>query len=103
MHRRPIFARFFSEFTRGKSGAGQAVPPGFRADVKNGIANASRGAPRELLVAKNAQTKNVYQWITLEAFIEVNLAADRRDADAIAIVRDAGNDAGKEPPIGCDF
>src|SRR5207302_7643464 len=37
-----------------------------------------------------------------EAFVEINFTADGRDADAIAIVCNSRDDAGEEPPVGCD-
>ena len=48
---------------------------------------------------QHAEAKNVYQRIALEAFIEINLAADGRDADTISVMCDTGDDAGKEPPV----
>ena len=54
-------------------------------------------------MTQNAETKNIYQRIALETLIEIDFAADRRDADAIAVMRDAGDDAGEQPPIGGQF
>ncbi len=62
-----------------------------------------RRAPRELFVPQNAKAKNVYQRIALETFIEINFAADGRDADAVAVMRDAGNDSGKKAAVRCDL
>ena len=51
-------------------------------------------------MTKHAKTENVDQRIALEAFVEVNFAADGRDADAIAVVRDARDYASEKPAIG---
>ena len=96
LHGRPIFARFLGQLARGKRRACQTIATGFGADVENGIARAFRRAARELLVAQHAEAKNVYQRIALETFVEINLAADGRNADAIAVMRDAGDDAGEK-------
>ena len=99
LHRRPVFARFLGQIARGKRRARQAVAPRLRADVKDRIADALRRAARELLVPQNAEAKDVHQRIAFEAFVEINLAADGRDADAIAVMRDAGDHAGEKPAI----
>ena len=52
---------------------------------------------------QNAEAKNVNERIALEAFVEINFAADGRDADAIAVVRDAADNAGEQTPIVVDF
>ena len=92
--------RFLGQFARGKRRAGQSVAARLRADVKNRIADAAGRAARDLLVPQHAEAKDIHQRVALEAFVEINLAADRRDADAIAVVRDAGDHAGEEPAIG---
>ena len=54
-------------------------------------------------MTQDAEAKNVHQRIALKAFIEINLATDGRDADAVSVMRDAGDDAGEEPPVGGDL
>ena len=100
LHRRPIFARFLGQFARRKSRARKTIATRLRADIKNGIANAAGGAARDLFVTQHAEAKNIYQRIAFETFIEINFAADCRDAEAISVMRDAGDDAGEQPPIG---
>ena len=102
LDRRTIFARLFGQFARSKRGAGQTVAPGFGADIKNGIADAAGRAARELFVSKHAETKNIYERIAFETFVEINFAADGRNPDAIAVMRNAGDDAGEKPAIGGD-
>ena len=99
----PVFARFFGQFPRGKRGPGQSVPTRLRADIKNRIAHPAGRAARELLMPQYAEAKNVDQRIALETFVEINFAADGRDADAVSVMRDPGNHAGEEPPVGRDL
>ena len=54
-------------------------------------------------MAQHAQTKNVYQRIALKAFVEVNLAADGRNADAVTVMRNTGDDAREQPQVRGDF
>ena len=61
--------------------------------------DAARRAARDLLVPQHAEAKNIHQRIALETFVEINFAADRRDADAVSVVRDAGDDAGEKPAV----
>ena len=90
----------FGQLARRKSRAGKTVTTRFGADVKNRIASALCGAAGELLVTQHAEAKNIYQGISLETFIETNFAADCWNADAISVMRDAGDDAGKEAAVG---
>src|SRR5207248_8723754 len=39
-------------------------------------------------MSQYAEAKNIYERITFEAFVKINLAADRRDSDAIAVMSD---------------
>ena len=54
-------------------------------------------------MTQHAEAKNIYQRISLETFIEINLAANCWNADAVSVMRDAGHDAGEEPPVGGDL
>jgi hypothetical protein len=54
-------------------------------------------------VAQHAEAKNIYQRITLEAFVEINLAADGRDADTVTVMRNTGDDAREQSPVRGDF
>ena len=98
----PVFARFFGQIARGERGPGQTIATGFRADIKHGVADAAGRAARELLMPQDAEAKDIDQRIAFETFVEIDLAADGRDADAIAVMRNAGDDAGEEPAVGLD-
>src|SRR6202040_800950 len=64
------------------------------------VTNAAGRAARQLIVPEHSQAKNVYQGIAFKAFVEINFTADGRNADAISIMRDSGNNPGEEPPVG---
>jgi len=53
----------------------------------------------DLFVAEDAQIEDVDEWIALVAFVEIDLTADRRDADAVSVMRNAGDDTGEESAI----
>src|SRR5205807_10427751 len=97
---RAVLARFFGQFARGEGRASQTIATGLRAHIENGVAHAACCAACKLVVSQHAETENIYQRIALETFVEINFAADCGNANAIAIVRDAGDNAGEEPPIG---
>ena len=99
LHGRTIFTRLFGQFTRRKRGASKAVATCFGADVKDGIADAFCSGARELLATQDAEAKDIYQGVALETFIEINLATDCGDADAVSVVRDSGDDAGESSAV----
>src|SRR5207245_9256779 len=85
LHGGPIFARLLRQFARRESRTCKTITAGFGADIKHRIACAFRSAARELFVAQHAEAKNVYQWIALEAFIEINIAANCRNPHAVPV------------------
>ena len=95
-----IFARLLGQFARCKSCACETVTACLGAYVKHRIATALCGAARQLFMAQHAEAENVYQRIALEAFVEIDLAADCWNAHAIPVMRDARDYAGKKPPVG---
>src|SRR5207248_7333754 len=72
-------------------------------DIADRIYNAEGSSAQQLIVTQNAEAENINQRVAFETFIEINFAADRWDADAISVMRDAGNDTGEEPAIGGDI
>ncbi len=61
--------------------------------VKNRVTDASGLTIKNFVVAKYAERKHVYQRIARVAFVQNALSAYRWHTEAIAIVRDAGNNA----------
>lgn len=95
-----ILLRFFGQLSRREGRAGQSITSSLRTDVENRIAHAARGATCELFVSQNAETENIDQRIAFETFVEINFAADRWNADAVAVVRNAGDNSGEDAAIG---
>ena len=52
-----------------------------------------------MFISQHAEAKNIYERIALEAFVEINFAADCRDADTISVVRNTGNNAGEKAAV----
>src|SRR5439155_3020439 len=103
LHSRTIFARLLGQFARSERRPGQAISSRLRADIKNWITNAGCSATRQLLVTQHAKTKNIYEGIALETLIKINFAANGGDSDTISVVRDPGDNAGEQSPIGGQF
>ena len=85
-----LLGGFLGQILRRKRRARQAVAARGRADVKNRIADALGRAARDLFVPQHAEAEGVHQRIAFVGFVEINLARDGRNAEAIAVMRDAG-------------
>ena len=72
-----------------------AIAARFSADVKDRITDAAGSTARHLFMPQDAETKNIDERIPLEAFVEIDFAADGRNTDAVAVMGDARNDTGK--------
>ena len=86
-------AELLVELRRRHGRAVDAVAAGLRADVVHGVADALARALDDLVGPGDAEAEHVDQRIAGVALVEVDLAADRRDADAVAVAGDAGDDA----------
>ena len=73
-----------------------AIAPGFRADVDDWRPDAGGGGIENFVCAGKADTHGIDQNVAVIANIEINLAAHRWHADAIAIAANAGNHTGHE-------
>ena len=87
----------------GAACAGEAVAAGGGSDVKDRVAHAPRGAAHDLVVSQDPEAERVHERVALVGLVEIDLAGDGRDAEAIAVVGDAADDAGKQPFVICDF
>jgi len=100
LHGGAVFLGFLGEFARGEGGAGEAVTTGFSSDIKNGIAHALGSSAGNLLVLEDAEAEDIDEGISRVAVVEIHLAADGRDADAVAVVGDAIHHACEEAAVG---
>ena len=94
-----LLGGFLGQILRRKRRARQTIAAGGRADVKHRIADAFGRAARNLFVAQHAEAKGVHQRIAFVALVEINLARNGRDAETIAVMRDAAHDARKETAV----
>ena len=81
------------ELLGGHGRAVDAVPAGLRAHVHDGIPDALRAAAEDPVGGDDPQVHDVDQDVAVVAVMKRGLAADRRDADAVAVARDPAHDA----------
>src|SRR5205807_10133269 len=92
LHGRALALALFVEFGAGHGGAVDAVASGAGADVDDGIPHAARGAPEDAVGLEETERECVDQTVAVEGGVERDLSGDRRDADAVAVTGDAGDD-----------
>ena len=100
LHGGAVFLGFLGELARGEGGSGKAITAGFGSDIENGIAHALGGSAGDLLVLEDAEAEDIDERISRVAVVEIHLAADGRDADAISVVGDAIHHACEEAAVG---
>src|SRR2546429_8030461 len=76
-----------------------AVPARVRADREQDVAYTVRGSLDEILFFENPNAHRVDERIAGIAGREIHLAAERRHANAIAVVADAAHDSGEQVAI----
>ena len=69
-----------------------AVASGLGADVIHRVADARRDALDDVGCLRDAETEDVDEWIARVRRLERDLSADRRNADAVTVPRDPGDD-----------
>src|SRR5208282_5158671 len=60
-------------------------------------------AARDLFMAQHAEAKRVHERVAFVTFIEIDLARDGGDAEAIPVMRNARHDAREKPAVVQDF
>ena len=89
----------FVELDRGEGGAMDAVTAGVGTDQQDEVAGTGGGRPGQLGLLDDADAHGVDQAVVPVGLIEVDLATDGGDADAVAVAADAGHDAIEEVPL----
>ena len=84
-----LLFRFLGELGAGHGGAVDAVAAGLRAHIDDRIADAGGSRVEDFVLFADAQREDVDQRIAGVAFFEDAFAADRGNAEAVAVVRDA--------------
>ena len=91
LHGRPLVA-VLAELGRGEHRrAADPVAAGRGAEQHDHVARAGGGAADELLARREAERHRVDEAVLLVGGLEVDLAADRRHADRVAVVADPGH------------
>jgi len=72
------------------------ITPGVGADEEDEVAGAARGRPGQLAVLHHSDTHRIDEAVGPVRLVEIQLAADRRDTDAIAIAADPRDHAVEE-------
>ena len=84
---------------RGRHGGPvDAVAPGPRADIDDGIADARRRRAENTVGRRDADRHGVHQDVAVIGGVEGAFAADGRHADAVPVAADARDHAGGKPP-----
>ena len=98
LHGRALLGGLVVELGRRHRRAMDAVAAGLGADVVHGVPDSGRSPLDDLVSPRNPQAEDVHQRIAGVALVEGDLAADGRDADAVSVSRDPGDDARHRPP-----
>ena len=93
LHGRPLLGRLLVELRRRHRRAVDAVAAGLGADVVDRVADAGGAALHERVRVDDAEAEHVDERIAGVRIVERDLAADGRNADAVAVAGDAGDDA----------
>ena len=88
-----LLLRFLGEFGAGHGGAVDAVAAGFGSDVDDGVADAGGAGVEDFVFSADAEGEDVDERIAGIAGFEDGFAADGGDAEAVAVVGDAFDDA----------
>ena len=99
LHVGTLRARIFAESCRGHRRAVNAVAPGLRADVDDGIAETGGAAVEDLVLFENAEGECVDQRVLRVAAREDDFTADRRNAEAVSVESDAADDTFHDAPV----
>lgn len=100
LHGGAVFLGFLGEFAGGEGGSGEAITAGFGSDIENWIAHALGGSAGDLLVLEDAEAEDIDERISRVAVVEIHLAANGRNADAISVVGDAIYHSCEEAAVG---
>ena len=95
LHRRALLLRLVAgELLGGHRRAVDAVAAGLRADVDDGVARPLRAPEEDPVRSRRCPAlKTLTRMLPSYAGVERRLAADRRDADAVAVAGDPAHDA----------
>ncbi len=97
LNRWPLRLVGLVELGGGQNGrAADSIASGRRAHQDDLVADSGGGGADHRVGSREADAHRVHQAVLLVGRLEVDLAADGRDADRVAVVADAGNDVVEE-------
>ena len=99
LHVGPLLLGLFGELVGGHGGAVDAVAAGLGADIDDGIADTFGPAEEDLVLRDDAEGKDVDERVAVVGLVEDAFAADGGDAEAVAVVGDAADDAFEDAPV----
>ena len=73
------------------------IAPGASTNRHDRIADSGRHSGDQLIFTHEANTHRIHQRVAFIRGVKDHLTANRRHADAVSIVADAFDDAGKQP------
>src|SRR6267378_8561851 len=76
-----------------------SVASGFRAHIKNGIANARRLAEKDLVPLDQSERECIDEWVKGISIVESDLAPNSGHAKRITIVSDPTDNAGEQRAV----
>ena len=95
---RALLLAVLGEVGAGHGRAVDAVAAGLRADIHDRIPDAGRGRVEDLVGLRDADGHRVDEDVAVIGRVEIDLAADRRDSDAIAVAADPRDHARDQVP-----
>ena len=96
LDRRPLGFGFVGKFGRGHGRAMNAVAPRLCPDIDHRVARAGCGRAEDAVAVRQPDSHGIHQNVAVVGRVEIHLAANGRDADAVAIPADTGDDAGQK-------
>ena len=93
LHVGPLLLGFFGELGRRHGRAVDAVAARLGAHVNHGVADARGARVEDVFLLRHPQREDIHQRIPVVASLKNALAAQRRHAEAVAVMRDARHHA----------
>src|SRR5690606_10968427 len=97
LHLRPLRLVLVGQLFGGERRAMDAVTAGARADGDDRVAGALRIRADQLVPAHVTDGHRIDERVAFIRVVEIDLAADVRDPDAVAVVADALDDTSEQP------
>src|SRR5262249_30234009 len=91
--------RRFVQIAGSERGAVDAVAPRRGADEEEDVARLARTRPRHFIVRRDADTHGIHERAAAIRWVDIDVTADGRDAERVAVPADARDDATEEVAV----